>query len=221
MLILEKERMAIQFEQTLLASKLEIQEQTFTYIGQEIHDNIGQVLSLVRLNLNTIHCPAEPEKITMMDELLGKAITDLRSISHLLDTDYIRTTGWAGAVEKLFLDLNRTGKYTTTVWTEENLPILTNEKQIILFRMIQEIVNNIIKHAAATEINLHAMQRENLIMIDIKDNGKGFDQSTAEGGNGLRNLASRAKMINAEMIITSKPESGTLVNISINSNSNE
>jgi signal transduction histidine kinase len=221
MLLLEKERMGIQFEQTLLASKLEIQEQTFTYIGQEIHDNIGQVLSLVRINLNTLQCNTEEQKINLMDELLGKAITDLRSLSHLLDTDYIRTTGWAGAAEKLFLDLNRTGKYTTTVWTDENLPALATEKQIILFRMIQEIVNNIIKHAEATEINLHAIQRENQIMIDIKDNGKGFDQTTSSGGNGLRNLTSRAKMINAEINITSKAGSGTLVSISINSNSNE
>ena len=221
MLILEKERMGIQFEQTLLASKLEIQEQTFTYIGQEIHDNIGQVLSLVRINLNTLQCTTEEQKIILMDELLGKAITDLRSLSHLLDTDYIRTTGWAGAVEKLFIDLKRTGKYTTTVWTEENLPALATEKQIILFRMIQEIVNNIIKHAEASEINLHAMHRENQIMIDIKDNGKGFDQAISSGGNGLRNLTSRAKMINAEINIISKPGSGTLVNISINSNSNE
>ena len=221
MLILEKERMGIQFEQTLLASKLEIQEQTFTYIGQEIHDNIGQVLSLVRINLNTLNCNIEQEKINMMDELMEKAITDLRSLSHLLDTDYIRTTGWMGAAEKLFLDLKRTGKYSTAVWVEENLPALANEKQIILFRMIQEIVNNIIKHAGATEINLHAMRRDNHIMIDIKDNGKGFDQSTASAGNGLRNLTSRSKMINAEITLASKPGNGTLVSISINTNSNE
>ena len=78
-LLLEKQRMSVQFEQTLLSSKLEIQEQTFTYIGREIHDNIGQVLSLVRLNLNTLTAITDEPKLTLMDELLGKAITDLRS----------------------------------------------------------------------------------------------------------------------------------------------
>src|SRR5215510_3769418 len=84
-LILEKERMSIQFEQTLLESKLEIQEQIFHDISQELHDNIGQVLSLVSINLNTLNAPHETDRITRMDELLGKAITDLRNLSHSLD----------------------------------------------------------------------------------------------------------------------------------------
>ena len=66
-LLLEKERMNIEFEQTLLKSKLEIQEHTFNEISREIHDNIGQVLSLVRINLNTIKAPDETEKINLMD----------------------------------------------------------------------------------------------------------------------------------------------------------
>src|SRR5258706_9026809 len=80
-LLLEKERMSIQFEQTLLQSKLEIQEQTFHDISQELHDNIGQVLSLVSIHLNTLNAGQDGDKITLMDELLGKAITDLRNLS--------------------------------------------------------------------------------------------------------------------------------------------
>src|SRR5688572_14715923 len=79
-LLLEKERMNIEFEQTLLKSKLEIQEHTFNEISREIHDNIGQVLSLVRINLNTLKAPDDTEKVNLMDELMGKAIADLRSL---------------------------------------------------------------------------------------------------------------------------------------------
>ena len=80
--------MNIEFEQTLLKSKLEIQEHTFNEISREIHDNIGQVLSLVRINLNTLKAPDDMDKVNLMDELMGKAITDLRSLSHSLDADH-------------------------------------------------------------------------------------------------------------------------------------
>jgi len=220
-LILEKQRMSIQFEQTLMSSKLEIQEQTFTYIGREIHDNIGQVLSLVRLNLNTLTTTTEEPKLNLMDELLGKAITDLRSLSHLLDTDYIRTEGWTTAVEKLFQDLDRSRKYLITTHIEEDLPVLDNEKSTILFRMIQEIVNNIIKHAAATEIDLEAEKKNNQIVIKIKDNGKGFDKAIASRGRGILNMESRSEMIDATINFDSHPGKGTLVTISINIKNNE
>ena len=221
MLLLEKQRMSVQFEQTLLSSKLEIQEQTFTYIGREIHDNIGQVLSLVRLNLNTLNSSTEEAKLNLMDELLGKAITDLRSLSHLLDTDYIRTEGWTTAVEKLFQDLQRSGKHSITTHIEEDLPALDNEKSIILFRIIQEIVNNIIKHASASEIDLDADKRGSQIIIRIKDNGKGFDKLISQGGRGIQNMESRSEMIDATINFDSHPGNGTLVTIFINIKNNE
>ncbi len=160
-LLLEKERMNIEFEQTLLKSKLEIQEHTFNEISREIHDNIGQVLSLVRINLNTLKAPDDTDKINLMDELMGKAITDLRSLSHSLDADHIRNKGWMVAVHKLLNDLQKTGKYKTSYRDRtKNCLLLGNDKPIILFRMIQEVINNIIRHAAADTIHLDA-KKEN------------------------------------------------------------
>ncbi len=220
-LLLEKERMSIQFEQTLLRSKLEIQEDTFMHISREIHDNIGQVLSMVRINLNTLNHTAEKEKIDLLDELLEKAITDLRSLSYSLNTEYIRKSGWINAVERLFRDLERTGRYKTYLQLETELPALGSEKPIILFRMIQEVVNNVIKHSKADEISLHAVKKENNILIAISDNGNGFDMSVIKEGTGLNNLRSRSKMINADLAINSTPGEGTKVIISINIDNNE
>lgn len=220
-LILEKERMSVEFEQTLLRSRVEIQEQTFTYISREIHDNIGQVLSLVRINLNTLHQEREPEKMVLMDDLLGKAISDLRNLSHSLDTDLIRNTGWIKAAERLLLDIQKTGSYTTSFQAEENLPTLGSEKPIILFRMIQEVTNNIIKHAAATEIIFRAYRRDNKIIIDIADNGKGFDTSSAATGAGLQNLSSRSQLIDASIRVDSELGKGTSVEIAVNTTSHD
>lgn len=214
-LLLEKELLGIQFEQTLLQSKLEIQEQTFHDISQELHDNIGQVLSLVSINLNILDAPHEADKIARMDEMLGKALVDLRNLSHSLDGDYIRNNGWTGLVIKLMNNLNATGKFKTSIELEDNLPALGTEKPIILFRMIQEVINNIMKHAEANTIYLKAKKETNKMLITIKDDGKGFAEELVSGGAGLHNLQNRAKMINAEVKINSQPGAGTVVTISI------
>ncbi len=220
-LLLEKQRMGQEFERNLMRSRLEIQEETFSHISREIHDNIGQVLSMVRINLNTVQCSDEQAKLNLMDELLGKAITDLRSLSHLLSSELIRTEGWVKAVEKLFGDLQRSGNYKTSVQVEEQLPALGEDKTIILFRMIQEVVNNVIKHAAATEISLKAVQQNGKLLIVLMDNGNGFDTGATTHGAGLSNLASRARMINATLELKSQPGEGTSVVISMNPDGNE
>ena len=213
--------MNIEFEQTLLKSKLEIQEHTFNDISREIHDNIGQVLSLVRINLNTLKAPDDTDKVNLMDELMGKAITDLRSLSHSLDADHIRNKGWLTAVTKLLNDLQKTGKYKIEIQYDEDLPELGNDKPIILFRMIQEIINNIIRHAGANTIHLAAKKENFKLVIKLSDNGKGFDTDQNSEGVGLQNLKNRSKMINADLSIASESGKGTAITISIKTDNNE
>lgn len=220
-LLLEKQRMAVQFEQTLLQSKLEIQEQTFADISREIHDNIGQVLSLARINLNTLHVPGDNGKLHLVDELMDKALTDLRNLSHSLDADFIRKKGWVQPVQKLLSDIQKTGKYKTEIKIASDLPALGNDKPIILFRMIQEAVNNIIRHAVATQIWVEAKREADDLAITITDNGKGFNTEISSSGAGLTNLENRSKMINAELQIKSEPGSGTSIIIFVKTTPNE
>ncbi len=156
-----------------------------------------------------------------MDELLGKAITDLRSLSHSLDADHIRNKGWITAVTRLLNDLQKSGKYKTHLQQDDDLPALGNDKPIILFRMIQEIINNVIRHAAADTIHLDARKENNNLVIKITDNGKGFDVSKNSGGVGVQNLKTRAKMIGADLVIKSDKGIGTVVTISIKTENNE
>ena len=216
-LLIERERMSIQFEQTLLKSQLEIQEQTFSHISREIHDNIGQVLSLVRINLNTLGTERTEDKVNLMDELLGRAITDLRSLSHTLNTDYIRTSGWEEPVRKLLGDLEKTGMFEIKSSFDHNLPDPGGEKSIILFRMIQEVFNNIVKHANATSIRFSALKTERGMKIQIEDNGSGFSlaEKMSAPGVGLTNLENRARMIAASCDILSAPQQGTSVTITL------
>jgi signal transduction histidine kinase len=124
-------------------------------------------------------------------------------------------------VTKLLADLQKTGKYKTFIEQDENLPALGNDKPIILFRMIQEVINNIIRHAAADTIHLDAKKKNDNLIITIEDNGKGFDSGRNSGGVGLQNLKNRSKMINADLLIKSEQGKGTLVTISIKTDSND
>jgi len=215
-LILEKVTMAIAFEKTLLNAKLEIQEQTFSYISSEIHDNILQVLGFARLNLNRMEEDGDVQKIVLIDEQMGNAIADLRNLSHSLNPEVIRNTGWIKATQRLLADLEKTGTCKVSFSAEENLPVLENEKHIILFRMIQEIINNIIKHAGAKHLKFTAVKTTGQISVAIEDDGKGFELDKIVKGAGLQNLESRSKMIGANMFIQSAPGSGTCVTIAVN-----
>lgn len=207
-----------QFEQTLFKSQLEIQEQTFRNISQEIHDNIGQVLSLAKLNLNTI-TPAS-DKIALTEELLGKAISDLRDLSKSLNAEKIGDVGLTNAVKQELSIIEKTTGLKTAFVLPELLQngCISREKIIITFRIIQEVLHNIIKHAKAKNIVVSFLKKDEKTAIEIKDDGKGFLPDAlleTQTGIGLKNMKARATQINADFVIHSIPGEGTTVMLTI------
>jgi len=216
----------VQYEQTILQSQLEIQEQTFRNISQEIHDNIGQVLSLAKLNLNTIPESENAGKIALTEELLGKAISDLRDLSKSLNSEKITDIGICEAIkQELAIIEKASARIKTTFLCDDHEIVLGSEKLIITFRMMQEIMNNIIKHAKATHITVDIVKQEDVgIVIHIIDNGIGFDPEklkNTETGIGLKSIQQRCRLINAGCIIKSAPGSGTDVEIVIKNSYNQ
>jgi len=220
--ITEKIEMENEFQQTLLQTQLEIQEQTLKNISQEIHDNIGQALSLAKLNLNTMpptNDEALQQKILNSKELVSKAITDLRDLSRSLDTDYVQEMGLQRAIEYEMEMIRKTGTIETNMIVEGTLFRLEKQKELILFRIVQETFNNILKHAGAKAINVHIDYETRGFTLIIKDDGKGVDlQPLTDGKNnnfglGIRNMHSRAKLIGADFIMNSKIGEGTEVKI--------
>ena len=213
---MEKEDMRNRFEQTLLNTQLEIQEHTFNYISQEIHDNIGQILSLVRINMNVLSEKFGEDNFDTTDELLGKAIRDLRNLSHNLNSNRLKEIGIVEGLRSLIIQLDKTEKYTTEFISPENaLSFMNNDHCLILYRMVQEVIHNILKHANATHIVLEIKPKGNIsYFVTITDNGKGFDMKALQGQNtgiGLQNIFSRAKLINAKVKVNSKKGEGTSI----------
>ena len=220
-MILEKKQMEYQYQQTLLQTQLEIQEQTLKNISQEIHDNIGQALSLAKLNLNTMpptNDEALQQKILNSKELVSKAITDLRDLSRSLDTDYVQEMGLQRAIEYELEMIKKTGTVETSMIVEGAMFRLEKQKELILFRIVQETFNNILKHASAKTINVNINYGDAFTLV-IKDDGKGVNLDPLnEGKNnnfglGIRNMHSRAKLIGAEFNMNSVIGKGTEVEI--------
>lgn len=213
-----------QYEQTILQSQIEIQEQTFRNISQEIHDNIGQVLSLAKLNLNTIHPDTFTQKISLTEELLGKAINDLRDLSRSLHTEKIADIGLTDAIRHELALIEKTTQIHTSLSCENSDFQLSQEKTIIAFRMIQEVLHNILKHSKATEVNVLLECKEDQCSILVKDNGKGFDLKglkKTDSGIGLKSIQQRCKFIDAVCNIETAPGNGTIIQIIISKNIKE
>ena len=214
----ELQSIRTKFEKTLLETQLEIQEQTFTQISQEIHDNIGQVLSLVRLNINRLDISHKEKELEETDKLLQQAITDLRQLSHNLNSDYIKREGLVKALEQLIANLERTGRFSTIFQSKIDVLPLSDDASIILYRIIQETINNIIRHAEARKVSLFISQQNNLVQITITDDGQGFDVNTIRNGIGLKNILNRAQVIGAAVDINSNIGEGTTITINCKNN---
>lgn len=205
------------FQQTLLLTQIEIQEQTLKNISQEIHDNIGQSLSLAKLNLSTIDIQKEQSALTKIGstrDLVSKAILDLRDLSKSLNTDSILSAGLVKAIELELTLVEKSGEFQTNLIVTGTPVRIDPKKELILFRIIQEAVNNVIKHAKATSIDIKAQFTENSLSISVSDNGAGFIADRSADGSGLRNMKSRAALIGGSFeIITAAI--GTTITITI------
>lgn len=219
---LEKKSMTAEFQQTLLQTQLEIQEQTLKNISQEIHDNVGQVLSLAKLNLNTMDITKTEQLKGKIDNTLvqvSKAINDLRDLSKSFNTDNIAAIGLVRAIEYEMEMIRKTGSHKTNFEIAGKTRKIAPQQELILFRIVQEVLHNIIKHAEAGTINVLVNYEDNNLELEINDDGKGFDiaslnmNSETGSGLGIRNMNNRCKLIGADLTMNSRTGKGTIVKI--------
>ena len=207
-------------EKVLLQTQVEMQEQTFQEISREIHDHVALSLSLCKLNLNTIDFRKHAdmvEKINLSKALLGKTISSLGNISRTLDTEHVSRIGFTAAVEDEIAYLRRTQLFEVDYKSSGEPMSLGCKSEMILFRIFQEALNNIIRHAAATRITISIAFAGNKMMCSVTDNGKGFSAASDPGraGLGLINMKKRASLLDANLSITSSPNEGTNVCIEV------
>lgn len=210
------------FEKTLLTTQLEIQEQTFQNISREIHDNIGLSLTLAKLNLNTIdwqNTGHSQEKVGGSIHFISRAIEDLSYISKALHTDFIEENGLLKALELEINKIQKLGIFTIRYNVTGSPVYMQTQKELVIFRIMQEVLNNSIKHSGATVITVLLNYQSSLVNIEISDNGKGFiNRSSTDQpgkGTGLMNIVRRAAFIDGSCQVNSFPGKGTSIQMKI------
>lgn len=212
------DKMEQDFQREILNTKLEIQEQTFNIISQEIHDNIGQLLSLARIQANIMEQRGEKDDTTIFElkDTIGQAMNDLRGIAKNLSSQYILNYSLQETVTNQIQRINRLGLVSININTQGTEQRLANHKKIVLYRIIQESLQNIIKHAKASHVTIAFVYNETAFEVTVSDDGVGFDSRKAfENGQGLglQNIVSRAELIGGKTVIQSESNYGTTIKI--------
>lgn len=212
--IKENNEMKKNFEQALLQSQAEVQETTFSALARELHDNVGQLLSSSKMLLGIAqrNLVNAPESLNIAEETLGKAIVELRGLSKSMDKEWLEQFQ---LIQNLDTEINRinSGKMITIQFIHPDQLPLSPDKQIVIFRIIQEGLQNIIKHAGAKNIMIEIRKDEQYLLVLINDDGKGFTEESSSG-LGIKNMKHRTKLLGGD-INWKHPGNGSCVTIKI------
>lgn len=220
MLVIFKQKQ-VRHKNELLKTRLDVQEQSMTLISEEIHDNIGQLLSLARMYMQSLsQKEQDPQNLKLVKEcreLLSRAIVDLRYISHSLNGERIEQIGLVASIERELEHIESASGIDCVIQVTGKAYQLTREQDLLLFRVLQEAIQNVIKHAEATRLVIHFNYEEDQLKVHIQDSGKGFDVQEVEskGTLGLRNIKNRLNLLNATFELQSIPGYGTDLSFTI------
>jgi PAS domain S-box-containing protein len=219
-------RMRLEQQNALLAAIMEAQEEERRRISESLHNGVGQLLYATKLNLSGVKLDPIPaqkaqvaEALKQTDGLLTEAIVEIRRVSHELVPILLKDFGLKLAMEEFCNRFGRTGiKFDCHCLPERLSPLL----EMAIYRISQELVNNIVKHSGATRATLEVNKDQKFVYLDARDNGKGMDQNIlnlknsdrpwTSKGIGLRTIWDRVRLLNGTLEMDSTPE-GTLISI--------
>ncbi len=199
---LEIEKINAQKRKELLQASIQSEEEERMRIASELHDDVGATLASVRLFLHHASSPgSDPEVMNESRELLDESIRKIRNISHKLQPAVLQQLGIRAALEAHAAMISRSQSVCMTANISESLPRLPEQTELSLYRMVQELTNNLIKHAEARTIQLHAAMQANQYILELQHDGLGLDQQLYEqmifkpGAIGLKNIQSRLESV--------------------------
>jgi len=214
--ILEKKELSNQFQRELLNTRLEAQEETMNKLSTELHDNIGQLLSSSKFLIGVAGRASHslPENLQMAEETISKAIQEVRALSKSLNTEWLEKFN---LLENLQAESDRIriSKVLQVTLRHPATIDMPTDRQMILFRIVQEALQNAIKHGHASNIAIEVTQAENRLQVSVADDGNGFDiHNTSLHGVGITTIRHRAKLLGGIASWTSSSH-GTSVSIQL------
>jgi signal transduction histidine kinase len=211
--IIRYHRRYMRLQREKIFAEITIRENERKRISGDLHDSLGPLLSAVKLNISSVdvHLPEDREVLEKTARYLDEIIGSMRRISHDLLPATLERKGLIEAVREFINQVN--GKQTINIqlYVVKEIQV-PKEKEIHIFRMIQEIVHNTLKHAQARNLQIGFSEEGGHLLFLAKDDGKGFDKEKALAGSqglGLRSLESRCEILNGILTLDSKPGAGT------------
>jgi len=202
---------------------LEIQELERQRIAQDLHDRLGSMLSMVKIHFSNTNTELDRLKdsnkntLNIASSLIDEACEEVRIIAHNLASGVLKNFGLVAAVQDMKKTLDGTGHFKTEFVTHNMNSRLPSDIEVMFFRIIQELVANIVKHAGATEISIQLLHKNETLFLEVSDNGKGFINELEKFNNGLgfKNIRSRIYPLKGNLTIDSQLETGTSVFVEV------
>jgi len=215
-------------ENARLTAFMDAQETERHRISQDLHDSIGQLISSVKIQMGNLEQEIEPrvkskESLHQIISVLDKVTQEIRNISFNLLPASFTQFGLIAALNDLLNGIRQTAKLDVRLYHNTDLQEIPIRNQLYLFRIIQEAVNNILKHSDATETDVQIINHDDILVVEISDNGQGFnpqEQIKKTGSSGLKNMYARAQVLGGTINIESG-SGGTSVFITIPRGNNE
>lgn len=205
--IREQQKLITQYEQAVLKAKVEMREETLKYVGQELHDNVGQVLSLIKLYLSR----PDTQRTSEVSQLIDQAIKDIRRLSHDLNINRVEQYSLSDFVEQELNKVHKAGVVKTSFENEGFCEPASVHDRLMISRIFQECINNTLKHADAKHIFVKLVAEKETCALSIADDGVGFKSDSMLRGSGFNNIYDRVKLIGGAIEIISSPGDGTNV----------
>ncbi len=216
---IEQQKLSFEYQQALLHSRLEVQEATLSSLARELHDGVNTILTggLMQVRLATELMENDEGKIILSEaqDSINEAIGSVRSLSHNMHAGMIEDIGLAGSIKR---ELERMSgiagiRYTLDIAGKREP---TEDHQILIYRVVQEAFQNILKHASAATVRVQIDGTPEHYHLIIRDDGKGFDiHQKKESSLGLRRMNERISLANGRMTIDSQRGAGTSISLQI------
>ena len=201
------------------------EEQERARLAKDLHDGLSGMLSGIKYTLqdmkgNLIMTPQNQQAFERSIDMLDSSIREMRRVAHNMMPEVLVRYGLDAALNDYAAEINKTGmiKLVYQSMGTEEINKMEQSQALNIYRIVQELINNVIKHASATEALVQLLSENGKLVVNVEDNGRGFDPALTRGsgGQGWSNIRSRVELMKGHLDIDSAPEKGTSVSIDFN-----
>ncbi len=212
----EKSSLEREYNEELLRTQLELSERVMQNISEEIHDNIGQSLTVAKMQMHDMNVDNFKDRSQAAKELITRSLKDLRNLSRTLNGEYILREGLSTSLAREVELINSGGSVRCTINGEVPFKCLDAHSEIILFRCAQEALSNALRHSGADQIDISIARAGPFLRVSVVDNGHGLPpENEIRKGLGMENMKKRIALLRGEVVLKSAPNMGTTVEIAL------